>query len=374
MVFIMWKNVYNRGSSDFAEGRNRLTRWKMNDRGAHRRRAIRIDFCMSENTVEKPCQRTIMIREIDLRKDKAVESNDVVRLTVFGTRGSMPVSGTEFAEYGCATSCYLFEAGGEAIILDAGNGILNLPDLNGKRLSLILSHSHLDHILGLPMFLGALRGKELTVYGAVHEGLTIRQQLDELLKRPLWPIRIDDYAAKVRFVEIEEGQSGEENSHCGSRFQIGDVTVSAMASNHPGESTVIGLEYKGRKVVYATDFEHMELGKKAAEREDAKHPETDGLPDDLTQALLELAEFSKGADLILFDGQYIPEEYESHKGFGHSTYEQGISVKERSGIRCVRIIHHEPGHSDEFLRNIDKRLDKVNHDIALAREGDRYIL
>ena len=333
-----------------------------------------------------------MIRETDLRNNQS-NSSPSVFLTVLGTRGSMPVSGAEFAGYGCATSCYLFEAGDEAIILDAGNGILNLPDPGDRNVSLIITHSHLDHILGLPSFLGTMGGKELTIYGAVHEGKTISQQLDELLKRPLWPIGIDVYGVKIRFVDLEEGAfAGDAGADAGSfkigadagssrigavaggfrigadagsskhgadadSFKIGDVTVSAMPSNHPGESTVIGLEYDGRKIVYATDFEHTAKGQ-------------DG---DL-MLIESLSLFSKDADLILYDGQYAPEEYGAHSGFGHSTYEVGIRVKEKAGARAMRIIHHAPGHRDEFLGELDRRIAELDKAVALAREGDRYIL
>ncbi len=112
-----------------------------------------------------------------MSKENSINSGNI-SLHVLGCRGSMPISGPDFAKYGGATSSYLYMTEEEAIILDAGTGILNLPDVGSRRLSVLISHSHIDHILGLPMFIGSLGAKELSIYGATHEQLTIRQQLD----------------------------------------------------------------------------------------------------------------------------------------------------------------------------------------------------
>ncbi len=265
-------------------------------------------------------------------------------LTVLGTRGSMAVSGDDTAKYGHATSCYLVETETEAIILDAGNGILNVPDTGDKKISLLISHTHIDHVLGLPMFLGKSRGKEISVYGASREGLSIEKQLEIYLSRPLWPITMDYYPVKLEFCEI----SDEDN------FCLGDVEVTTAKSNHPGGSTIFSLKYNEKRIVYATDFEHDE--------------EEGG-------AFSQLIAFSEGADLMLYDAQYTPEQYVRCKGFGHSSYDKALELYEKAHIKEMMLIHHSPFNTDEMMDSIEKEIINTSEAakaglIRLAKEGD----
>ncbi len=289
--------------------------------------------------------------------------NKSMSFHVLGCRGSMAVSGPSFDKYGGATSSYLFMTDTDAIILDAGNGIANMPDLGDRRISLFITHSHIDHILGLPVFLGSIRAKELTIYGAVHEGLDIRQQLETYLRHPLWPVGFDIFPCKVTFVDVKED---------GSSFEVGDggIVVTAIPSNHPGGSTIFKLEYEGKRVVYATDFEHEEL---PDDRKDS------GLvPPYSTEPLKALAEFSKGADLVLYDAQYTPEEYPGCKSFGHSTCEKANELRNMAGIKQMLLVHHAPTHSDPFLDGMENAMHEIcscsSNDMRLAREGDEITL
>lgn len=301
-----------------------------------------------------------------------------ITLHVLGCRGSMPISGSDFAKYGGATSSYLYMTDSEAIILDSGTGILNIPDLGSRRVSILISHSHIDHILGLPMFLGPFGAKELSIYGATHDSLTIRQQLDTYLKRPLWPVGFDAFSANINFVDVKEN---------GEPFQIGDVTVTAVPSNHPGGSTIYKLEFQGTSVVYASDFEHEELpddrkdkglieaekairkkvGESSAESDDAQYTFA-------TNPLRALTHFSKDADLLLYDAQYTPEEYQKCKTFGHSTAEKANELRLAAGIKQTLLVHHAPGHTDRFLDEMEKEICTkfgcTIDDMHLAKEGE----
>ncbi|MBE5824787.1 MAG: MBL fold metallo-hydrolase [Butyrivibrio sp.] len=302
-----------------------------------------------------------------------------ITLQVLGCRGSMSVSRPSYAKYGVATSSYLYMTDEEAIILDAGTGILNLPDLGGRRISILISHSHIDHILGLPIFLGSVGAKELSIYGATHEGLTIRQQLDTYLKRPLWPVGLDDFSCKITFENVKENTEP---------FQIGDVTITAVPSNHPGGSTIYKLECQGVSVVYASDFEHEELpderkDKGLIEAEEAfckKKAEMSTVVEDgsqytfATDPLQALSAFSKNADLILYDAQYTAEEYQNCKAFGHSTAEKAYELKCAADIKQVLLVHHAPFHTDMFLDEVEKEIlckyNCTSDDMHLAREGE----
>lgn len=301
-----------------------------------------------------------------------------ITLHILGCRGSMPISGPAFAKYGGATSSYLYMTDEEAIILDAGTGILNLPDVGSRHVSVLISHSHIDHILGLPMFIGSLGAKELSIYGATHEQLTIRQQLDTYLKRPLWPVGLDAFPCKITYVDVKENAAP---------FQIGDVTVTAVPSNHPGGSTIYKLEFQGTSVVYASDFEHEELpddrkdkglieaeeafGKKAGE---SAAENSNALYTFATNPLQALTHFSKNADLLLYDAQYTSEEYLKCKTFGHSTAEKAFELKTKASIKQILLVHHAPGHTDSFLDEMEKEICTkfgcTIDDMHLVKEGE----
>ena len=307
-----------------------------------------------------------------MSKENSTNSQNIT-LHVLGCRGSMPISGPAFTKYGGATSSYLYMTDKEAIIIDAGTGILNLPDLGSRRISLLISHSHIDHILGLPMFIGPLGAKELSIYGATHEQLTIRQQLDTYLKRPLWPVGLDAFSANINYVDVKENAAP---------LQIGDVTVTAVPSNHPGGSTIYKLECHGTSVVYASDFEHEELPddrKDIVAIEAATASAKDSASKDLITQMMSspldaLTTFSQNADLLLYDAQYTPEEYQKCKTFGHSTAEKANELRLAAGIKQTLLVHHAPGHTDEFLDGMEKEIhEKYNcksDDMHLAKEGE----
>lgn len=264
-----------------------------------------------------------------------------LRFTILGTRGSMTTASPEMMRYGGNTTSYLFETEEEAIIIDAGTGIMNLPDVGEKRLSLIITHTHIDHILGLPMLLGSLRNRNITVYGEIRGGYTIRQQLERYLSIPLWPVSIDDYDVTVDFVNIAEGVS----------FSIGGVRIDTMPSNHPGGSTIFKLLYGGKVVTVATDFEHS------------------------PEASEGLISFARGSDMMLYDAQYTPDEYEQCRGFGHSTYEQAVIIQKKADIKEMLLVHHAPGHTDAFLDDLQCRLEAEGcKNISFAREGFKTVI
>lgn len=255
-----------------------------------------------------------------------------IRLTVLGTRGSIPVSGGDTREFGGATSCYLVEAAGHRLLLDAGTGIVNAPAADGPDV-ILLSHAHLDHIQGLPFFPPlSQKGREIHIFAAARGGLTCEEQLGRLFSLPLWPCGLDGYPADVRCRALPE------------RLSAGPFEIDGMESDHPGGSTVLRLRHGGKTVVYATDFEHGE------------------------DALRRLTAFAESADLLMYDGQYTPEEYERFRGFGHSTARMGLRLMRACGAKRLLIIHHDPHRTDAQLRAMEAELGSEH--VRFAREGD----
>ncbi len=276
--------------------------------------------------------------------------------SVLGTRGSGPVSGENQREYGLATSCYVVETKDALIYLDAGSGMASADAdrvREGKQVVVLLTHPHTDHLLGLP-FLPALHDPKetVTLMAAKRGGMGAKQQVDRLYSPPLWPCLMEDLPAKLVYKDLVMSEKTE-------TFQIGDVTVEYMEGNHPGGSTVFALSYEGKRLVYATDFEHLDL---LPEMQANKAPVACG-----DTAWKRLVEFAKGADLILFDAPYTDAEYEWKKGFGHSTMEKAVELQKETSAGKVLISHYEVRKTDEELRELEKKYG--NSQVLFTKQG-----
>lgn len=258
-------------------------------------------------------------------------------ITLLGVRGSTPVSGTNKTEFGGATSSVLFRAGGQAIFLDAGTGIINAPETIEEPISILITHYHIDHLQGLAFFPTLMeRDRRIDLYWDAAKDGSLKELIDRLFVPPLWPLKIEEYPADVHF------------NNKPLPLEIGGVRVEGIESNHPGGSIIYKLTYEGRSFVYATDYEYDD--------ESAKR----------------LIDFARGTDLLLLDSQYTEEEYAARKGFGHSTLKQGMKIIEACKPGMVRFVHHDPRHDDEFLRKMEKEV--ATDTIAFAREGEEITL
>ena len=259
-------------------------------------------------------------------------------LTVLGTRGSTVASGPAYTEFGGNTSCYLIQAGKNVIYLDAGSGLISSPETLCKTPVILLSHLHLDHLLGLGMSpLFAQRDTQLSLYVPFcGDKETARDLIARLYSPPFWPLCLDELGSHVRFCSLSDS------------FNIGEVRIETMQGSHPGGCIVYKLQYAGKAVIYATDYEHSK--------------ESD----------VRLISFADGADLMLYDAQYDSGEYEEKKGFGHSTAEKGIEIMECAHVKRLLLIHHGVTSTDFVLREREENLNSKR--VSYAREGQTIIL
>lgn len=268
-----------------------------------------------------------------------------MKVRFWGVRGSLATPGNSTLKTGGNTSCVEVRCGRETVIFDLGTGLRPLGVALMKkapvRASLFLSHYHWDHIAGLPFFAPAYDPRsELVIHGATRRGRDVRQILSGQMLDPYFPVDLGVLNARLRFVTLQDGGAA----------HLGKVVVRAAELNHPGGALGFRLEHGGRSMVYATDFEH---GTSADDR---------------------LVELARGADLMVFDAQYTPAEYEGNgvpakKGWGHSTYEIGADIARRAQVKRLALYHHAPERDDRGIRRLATLAKKLHGGAFAAREG-----
>lgn len=263
---------------------------------------------------------------------------ELARVTLLGVRGSAPACDiARFGKYGCGTVCVLLRMAGETIVLDAGSGLMDL-DVPEGRCTILLSHAHVDHLLGLPACPKLYEpGFAAAIYAAARGGGP-REQVSALMTPPLWPVGPEAFRAAVAWRPLPEGA-----------FQLGRVEVSHTPGNHPGGVTLFRLSAGGRSMVYATDCELDEATKTA------------------------LIPFAKGCDLLLCDAQYTDEEYADKAGWGHSAVSMALGFSAACGAKRTVLLHHAPERTDAALDALAETL-KDRPDCALGRQGETFSL
>jgi phosphoribosyl 1,2-cyclic phosphodiesterase len=278
-----------------------------------------------------------------------------MKVTLWGTRGSLATPGPETIRYGGNTSCVEVQgADGTVLVLDAGTGIRRLGEALGPEITcidLLLTHLHLDHIQGLGFFDPLNRpGQEVHIWGPPSTTQDLRSRLARYLSPPLFPVRLRDLPCRLTLHDIPLG--------C---FAIGSLQIAAALVLHPGPTVGYRITENGASLAYLPDHEPA-LGVHRFPEE----PEwTSGF------------ELAAGVDLLIHDAQYTPAEYLTHVGWGHSTLPQTIAFATEAGVKQLVPFHHDPSHSDQLL---DRLFDDISRTLQLpfeltpGREGTRFEL
>lgn len=261
-------------------------------------------------------------------------------VSVFGVRGAFPAMDDAFREFGGNTSCMALDYGEDLIVLDAGSGIIQLGaalanSSKFKRIHILLSHLHLDHIQGLMGFNPLFDADaNVHIYGEGKGALAFHDRLDRVLGPPYWPISLKDVPSQPELHEIEPDMS----------FMIsGDITVQTLRSCHPNDSLMFRIEDASSSVVYTLDCE---------------------LTEDLFPRLVH---FSRNCSLLIWDANYADDC--SKSGWGHSTWKQGISVARASGAKKILMTHFDRSYTDNLLREQERAAIQADENCLFAREG-----
>lgn len=296
-----------------------------------------------------------------------------------GVRGSFPVANKNFMQYGGNTSCVEVNVGGHLIILDAGTGIVGVgDDLMEQYISsavnpqdrkpicatILISHIHQDHLLGLTFFKPMhIPSTDIRIFGSSSPYADLSKNMSELIFGKTFPLDLGDIACHLDIKNLTEEQriilkSGESPILVDSNYSPveDDVVITFYKSYvHPQEGVMIyKISYKGKTLVYATDKECYMGGDK------------------------KFVKFARNCDLLIHDAQYTTEDYlnpsSPKQGYGHSTYDMAIEAMKQSKAKNLVFYHFDPGYDDVKLNRIKEHYSPDNKNVQLAYEGLEFEL
>ena len=271
----------------------------------------------------------------------------MMRVTLFGTRGSLPAPGPKTVRYGGNTPAVeVLGSDGTILVLDAGTGIRELGTRLAskiKRIDILLSHLHMDHVQGLgffePLYCPEI---EIHIWGPASSTQPLSTRLSRYLSPPLFPVHLRDLKNVI--------------CHDVPRppFAIGPFRVETALVCHPDPTVGYRIQSEGKVLVYLPDHEPaltLDAGR-------WRKPEwTSGY------------DLAAGADLLIHDAQYTDEEYQCRVGWGHSTHRHALEFAALAGARKLVFFHHDPSHDDDTLDRLLKDAVRRSHTTCVVSNG-----
>lgn len=271
-------------------------------------------------------------------------------LTIRGARGTASSPGSRTLRYGGNTTCLeVALTPNRRVILDCGSGLRSLhedlppdPQPEGYHFHVFLTHYHWDHVEGLASFRPVYDWRStFTFHGFTREGTDVQAALEGVVRPPWFPVSLADTASVKTYVELDH-----------ETLDVEGLQVAPVLLHHPQGIAGYRLDHGGRSVVFATDTERGDLESDAA-----------------------LLTIARGADVLIHDAQFTPEEYEAkYSGWGHSTWEHAVAVAREAGVKRLILCHHDPDRSDDEVDRIVEAAREEFPGVEAAREGMNILL
>ena len=272
------------------------------------------------------------------------------KVKFWGVRGSIACPTANHLAFGGNTSCIEVSVGGTKIILDAGTGIRSLGSWfmrkDVKHATILMSHTHWDHINGFPFFVPAFNaGYSFHIMaGHLSDDEGIHEVLAGQMAQPMFPVPIEAMQGVITYQDFRAGEAF--TLPADSR-----ISIKTAPLNHPNGATGYRIEYAGKSFSYVTDTEHV-IGK----------------PDENILGLID------GADVVVYDSTYTDDEFPAKIGWGHSTWQEGIRLCRAANVNRLAIFHHDPEHEDRFMDGVEAEARLEWDGSIVAREHMRIKL
>lgn len=293
-----------------------------------------------------------------------------MRIRFWGVRGSIASPGPKTVRYGGNTTCIEVRTDrNELIILDAGTGIFPLSHALLAEMPLtaniLISHSHWDHIQGLPLFVpNFIPGNTLRLHGAFDpvSGNGVEQVMAVQLQYSYFPVREAELKARMEYVTLTPGEA----------IQVASATVTPFLLNHPVINFGYRIDADGKSVFFTGDHEPPY---NIYDPADAEYAEYQQFVEEKEQVIVRAI---KGADVLIADSSYTRQEFPAKRGWGHGSFDTSIALARQAQVGTLFCTHHEPTRSDDALEAAfaqalaDNAQQEPGPDIRLAREGDTF--
>jgi phosphoribosyl 1,2-cyclic phosphodiesterase len=261
----------------------------------------------------------------------------------WGVRGSIACPGPDYVRYGGNTSCLEMRCDGKLLIFDGGTGLRELGEMLQTEqpidADIFFTHTHVDHINGVPFFrpLFDKQNRFTVSAGHLEDAVGLRTVLGQLMEAPIFPVPLEIFGAKMDFRDFDFGNKLTPRP---------GIAVRTAELNHPNGAAGYRVEHGGKSICYVTDTEHRK-GK-------------------LDQNILGLIQ---GADIFIYDATYTDDEYPNYAGWGHSTWQEGMKLADAAEVETYVIFHHDPSHDDAFMDAVAKAAEAKRPGTVVAREG-----
>ena len=261
----------------------------------------------------------------------------------WGVRGSIACADSNVSKYGGNTSCVEIKCGNQIFIFDTGTGIRYLGNELAKESNttyrILYSHTHYDHICGLPFFSPAFNPENKIDFFAGHlkPRNNIKNVLSNIMSDPVWPVGLDIFPSEIKFKDFIAGET--------LKFSE-NININTCQLNHENGATGYRVNFNGKSICYITDTTHIP-----------------GQPD------RNIINLIKDSNIVIYDSMLTEEEFKDRPHWGHSTWEEGVKLCDLANAEKLCIFHHDPSHDDIFMDKVALDADKKRPGSIVAKEG-----